>query len=72
MARESLQINRTLNDAIIDVLLAQHQKDLEPLIVALGLAMPVPKAKAKKSFVQIMTRPVKREREQFENIAAPI
>lgn len=61
MLRDCFQTNTAMSDAAINVLLKPHVKDPEPLLVALGFAMPAPKAHAKGSFVAIMTAPCKPE-----------
>lgn len=62
LARETLQVNAALNDDIIDALLVPHTKDPAPLLLALGIAMPAPKPKAK-DFVSIMTAVCKPEKQ---------
>jgi len=61
LARDCLQANSALTDAIVDALLLPHAKDPEPLLCALGIDMPAPKGKAKPSFAAIMTAPCKPE-----------
>lgn len=56
-ARECLESNSGLSDAVLAVLLKPHAKDPEPLLLALGLSMPTPTPR--QSFVAIMTRPTK-------------
>lgn len=60
-ARECLEVNSGLSDAVLAVLLKPHTKDPEPLLLALGIPMPLQKRKPepRQSFVAIMTRPVK-------------
>lgn len=61
MLHDCFQTNTAMSDAAINVLLKPHAKDPEPLLVALGFAMPSPKAHAKGSFVAMMTAPCKPE-----------
>lgn len=55
-----LEANSGLCSDILHVLLAPHFKNPEPIIQALGLAMPTPKIKG--TFAGIMTKPVKAEK----------
>ncbi|SFU93927.1 plasmid recombination protein [Pseudoduganella namucuonensis] len=57
LARETLQANAALNDDIIDALLVPHAKDPAPLLLALGIAMPLAAKSKSKSFIEIMTAP---------------
>ncbi|SIQ03056.1 Plasmid recombination enzyme [Janthinobacterium sp. TND4EL3] len=59
LLRETLQANSGLTECAIDALLVPHAKNPEPLLVALGLAMPAPVVKG--SFVATMTRKVRPE-----------
>lgn len=63
-ARECLEVNSGLSDAVLDVLLKPHAKDPEPLLLKLGISMPPERRKPEsgRSFVAIMTRPVKPDR----------
>lgn len=63
LARHKLQADSAFADVVFDALLEPHRKNPEPLLLALGLAMPAakPKTKTKKSFVAIMTQPMKKE-----------
>jgi hypothetical protein len=61
LARVSLQANSALTDAVIDALLLPHAKDPAPLLLALNIGVPAPKARAKTSFASIMTAPCKPE-----------
>lgn len=56
-ARERLQANSGLQDAVIEALLKPHIQNPEPLLTALSIGMPTPSLKQKK-FVEIMTKPV--------------
>ena len=59
LLRDTLQANSGLTERAIDALLVPHAKNPEPLLVALGLAMPAPVVKG--SFVATMTRKVRPE-----------
>ena len=59
LLRDTLQANSGLTERAIDALLFPHAKNPEPLLVALGLAMPAPVVKG--SFVETMTRKVRPE-----------
>lgn len=59
LLRDTLQANVGLTEHAIDALLVPHAKNPEPLLVALGLAMPAPVVKG--SFVATMTRKVRQE-----------
>jgi len=59
LLRDTLQANSGLTDHAISALLVPHAKNPEPLLVALGLAMPAPVVKG--SFVATMTRKVRPE-----------
>ena len=59
LLRETLQANSGLTESAIEALLVPHAKNPEPLLVALGLAMPAPVVKG--SFVATMTRKVRPE-----------
>ena len=59
LLRDTLQANSGLTERAIDALLVPHAKNPEPLLVALGLAMPAPVVKG--SFVAMMTRKVRPE-----------
>lgn len=59
LLRETLQANSGLTECAIEALLVPHAKNPEPLLVALGLAMPSPVVKG--SFVATMTRKVRPE-----------
>lgn len=59
LLRDTLQANSGLTDHAISALLIPHAKNPEPLLVALGLAMPAPVVKG--SFVATMTRKVRPE-----------
>lgn len=60
LARDCLQANSALTDAVIDALLRPHVKDPAALLSVLGITMPASKAK-NKSFAAIMTAPCKPE-----------
>jgi len=60
LARDCLQANSALTDAVIDALLRPHAKDPAPLLSVLGITMPAPKTK-NKSFAAIMTAPCRPE-----------
>lgn len=57
LARKYLNANYELADDVLAAILKPHAKDPEPLLLALGLSMPMPR----QSFVAIMTRPTKPE-----------
>ena len=59
LLRETLQANSGLTEEAIEALLVPHTRNPEPLLVALGLAMPAPVVKG--SFVATMTRKVRPE-----------
>lgn len=59
LLRDTLQANSGLTDHAISALLVPHAKNPEPLLVALGLAVPAPVVKG--SFVATMTRKVRPE-----------
>jgi hypothetical protein len=59
LLRATMQTNSGLTDHAIDALLVPHAKNPEPLLLALGLAMPAPLVKG--SFVATMTRKVRAE-----------
>lgn len=59
LLRDSLQANSGLTERTIEALLVPHAKNPEPLLVALGLAMPAQVVKG--SFVATMTRKVRPE-----------
>jgi hypothetical protein len=59
LLRETLLANSGLTESAIEALLVPHAKNPEPLLVALGLAMPAPVVKG--SFVATMTRKVRPE-----------
>jgi hypothetical protein len=59
LLRVALQTNSALTDRAIDALLVPHFKNPEPLLLALGLAMPAPLVKG--SFVATMTKKVRPE-----------
>lgn len=59
LLRATLQANSGLTERAIEALLVPHAKNPEPLLMALGLAMPAPVAKG--SFVATMTRKVRPE-----------
>lgn len=59
LLRDTLQANSGLTERAIDALLVPHARNPEPLLVALGLAMPAPVVKG--SFVATMTRKVRPE-----------
>ncbi|SEO43695.1 Plasmid recombination enzyme [Duganella sp. CF517] len=59
LLRVTLQSNSALTDGAIDALLVAHARNPEPLLLALGLAMPAPPVKG--SFVATMTRKVRSE-----------
>lgn len=59
LLRTTLQRNGSLTDHAIDALLVPHAKNPEPLLLALGLAMPAPPVKG--SFVATMTKKVRSE-----------
>ncbi len=59
LLRDTLQANSGLTDRAIDALLVPHAKNPEPLLLALGLAMPA--APVKGSFIATMTRKVRAE-----------
>ena len=70
-----LEANSGLCSDILRVLLAPHIKNPEPVMQALGLAMPKPKIKG--TFAGIMTKPVKerkpsRTRQIFEAISIEV
>ena len=56
----ALEANSGLNSDLLRVLVEPHLKNPEPLLLALGLAMPQPKAKG--TFAGIMTKPCKPEK----------
>jgi hypothetical protein len=60
-ARVRLEANSGLSDTVLATLLKPHAKDPEPLMRVLGLSMPTEKRKpeSERSFVAMMTRPVK-------------
>jgi hypothetical protein len=60
-ARECLEANSGLSDAVLAALLKPHVKDPGPLMLALGIPMPIHEGQPERrqSFVAIMTRPVK-------------
>jgi hypothetical protein len=71
LAFDVLDVNSGLESRVIHALLAPHAKNPEPLLLALGLEMPVPKAKGG-SFAAIMTQPCKPEKPiGFADINAP-
>ena len=59
-----LEANSGLQAGLLRVLLEPHKANPEPLLLALGIAMPVAKPKTKRAdtFAGIMTRPCKPER----------
>lgn len=59
-----LEANSGLQAGLLRVLLEPHKANPEPLLLALGIAMPAVKPKTKRAdtFVGIMTRPCKPER----------
>ena len=59
-----LEANSGLQAGLLRVLLEPHQANPEPLLLALGIAMPAVKPKTKRAdtFAGIMTRPCKPER----------
>lgn len=57
LARECLESNSGLSDAVLASLLKPHAKDPEPLLLALGLSLPTPAPG--QSIVAMMTRPTK-------------
>ena len=57
LARECLESNSGLSDAVLAALLKPHAKDPEPLLLALGLSLPTPAPG--QSIVAMMTRPTK-------------
>ena len=59
LLRATLQTNSALTDRAIDALLVPHAKYPEPLLLALGLAMPAPPVKG--SFVAMMTKKMRPE-----------
>ncbi|WP_025917213.1 plasmid recombination protein [Herminiimonas sp. CN] len=59
-AFDALEVNSGMNDALLRVLIEPHLKNPEPLLLALGLDMPQPKANS--TFVKIMTKPCKPEK----------
>lgn len=60
-ARECLEANSGLSESVLATLLRPHAKDPEPLLRVLGLSIPTEKRKpeSERSFVAMMTRPVK-------------
>lgn len=56
-----LEANSGLNGAVLCALLKPHAKNPEPLLLALGIAMPAPVKAKGKSFAAIMTAPCKPE-----------
>ncbi|MGZ9711218.1 plasmid recombination protein [Glaciimonas sp. GNP009] len=61
-AFDVLEANSGLSDTVLLALLLPHLNDPVPLLLALGLTMPLEKVKPKGTFVGIMTRPCKPER----------
>lgn len=61
LAFDVLEANSGLSRAVLLALLAPHGNDPAPLLLALGLAMPTPKAVDSK-FVKMMTKPCKLEK----------
>lgn len=63
-AFDMLEANSGIQPAVLRVLLGPHFRDPDPLLSALGIAVPSisPKSKPQPSFVAIMTRPCKDER----------
>jgi hypothetical protein len=80
-AFDVLEANSGLSAGVLLALLAPHQGDPAPLLLALGLTMPEEKTKPKDTFIGIMTRPCKPEPKPIgiekhkpigiENIEAP-
>lgn len=70
LLRDTLQANSGLTERAIDALLVPHAKNPEPLLVALGLAMPAPVVKG--SFVATMTRKVRLESSDRIHKKSPI
>ena len=70
LLRDTLQANSGLTERAIDALLVPHAKNPEPLLVALGLAMPAPVVKG--SFVATMTRKVRPDRTDSAYKKSPI
>jgi hypothetical protein len=70
LLRDTLQANSGLTESAINALLVPHAKNPEPLLVALGLAMPAPVVKG--SFVATMTRKVRPERADSTYKKSPI
>lgn len=60
-----LEANSGLNGAVLCALLKPHAKNPEPLLLALGIAMPAPVTAKGKSFAAIMTAPCKPERKTW-------
>jgi hypothetical protein len=61
-AFDVLEAKSGLSAAVLLALLAPHLNDPVPLLLALGLTMPAKKVKPKDTFIGIMTRPCKPER----------
>ena len=57
-----LEANSGLSTVVLLALLVPHLGDPAPLLLALGLTMPAEKVKPKDTFIGIMTRPCKPER----------
>jgi hypothetical protein len=61
LAHSALDANSGLNSDLLRVLLQPHLDNPEPLLLAMGLAMPVP-AVVKGGFAKMMTKPCKPEK----------
>lgn len=62
-AFDMLKRNSDLDDKVLKVLIAPHLAEPGPLLKALGLPMPKPEMRKGKTFVSMMIRPIRPERE---------